>query len=55
MLPESSRVQFPEKIITKSFASSTNDSTSGSLERGDLSHLSLLRILLQFDSYESEL
>ena len=45
-LPASSRVQFPGTITAKYFAWSTDDSNSGSLERGDFVYLSSLRMLI---------
>ena len=46
-LPESSRLEFLEKISANNFTlSNAEDNTSGSLNRGGIADLSLLRTLL---------
>ena len=47
VVPESSRVEFLEKFLSKDFAlSDAGDNTCGSLNRGGIVDLSLLRTLL---------
>ena len=46
-IPESSRLEFLERLLANNFAlSEAEDNTSGSLNRGDRADLCLLRTLL---------
>ena len=45
-LPESSRLEFSEKFLANNFALSDAEETSGSLNRGGIADLTLLRTLL---------
>ena len=46
-IPESSRLEFLEKFLTNNFAlSDAEDNTSGSLNRGGIANLPLLKTLL---------
>ena len=45
-IPESSRLEFSEKFLANNFALSDAEETSGSLNRGGIADLTLLRTLL---------